>query len=140
MLPYRDSHLTRTALIIFFLIVLMYGYFEARGLLFGPSITINSQTQEVHTSYTLISGHADRITSLSVDGEPIQVTVSGDFADPYILTPGLNRIVFDAKDAYNNTTEKVVEILYTPSATATVPLTVSSSSPATTSSSTRLGR
>lgn len=119
MLPYRDSRLTRVILIVFFLIVLGYAYYEARGLLFGPVIDLSSQTTTVvSTPYVLIQGQALRIASLSVDGEPIQVTETGAFQEPYVLSPGVNRIVFDAKDKYGHATEKVVEIVYTPSAEA----------------------
>lgn len=119
MLPYRDSRLTRIALIIFFIVVIGYAYFEARGLLFGPMIDIPSQTMtETQDPYVLIQGQANRIASLSVDGEPLQVTEAGDFQEPYVLAPGVNRIVFDAKDKYGNATQKVVEIVYTPGATS----------------------
>ncbi len=119
MLPYRDSRLTRIILILFFLVVLGYAYYEARGLLFGPAIDLSSQTSTVVTTpYVLIQGQALRIASLSVDGNPIQVTEAGAFQEPYVLSPGVNRIVFDAKDKYGHATEKVVEIVYTPSAGA----------------------
>ena len=135
MLPYRDSRLTRIALGIFFLVVIIYAYYEARGLLFGPSISVSSGTTAiVETSYILIQGQAARIASLSMNGDPIQVTETGAFQEPYVLSPGVNRIVLDAKDKYGHTAEKVLEIVYTPSATATAPLiSASSTLPAATS-------
>ncbi len=120
MLPYRDSRLTRFGLIIFFIVLIAYAYFEARGLLFGPSISIDdTSVQTVQSQYILITGHADRIASLSVDGEPIQVTINGDFQEPYVLSPGENQIVFDAKDSYGRTREQVLTVVYTQSATDT---------------------
>jgi hypothetical protein len=136
MLPYRDSRLTRIILGIFFLIVLGYAYYEARGLLFGPTISISSgATNIVESPYVLIQGQADRIASLAVDGNPIQVTETGAFQEPYVLSPGVNRIVFDAKDKYGHTTEKVVEIVYQPSASAAVPAAAATSSALSASSS-----
>jgi hypothetical protein len=118
MLPYRDSRLTRIALAVFFLAVIAYAYYEARGLLFGPAIDISTQTiAATNSAYILIQGQANHIASLMVDGNPIQVTETGAFQEPYVLARGVNRIVFDAKDAYGNATEKVIEIVYTPSAT-----------------------
>lgn len=116
MLPYRDSRLTQIALVIFFLAVVAYAYFEARGILYGPRITIESSIATVHERYVLISGHAERIASLSVDGAPVSVTKDGSFEVPYLLAPGINQIIFDAKDSYDNRTSKTVEIVYTPSA------------------------
>lgn len=126
MLPYRDSRLTRIALVIFFLIVIGYAYYEARALLFGPTIDISAQGMSATADqYVLIQGQADHIASLAVDGQPIQVTETGAFQEPYVLAPGVNRIVFDAKDKYGNATQKVVEIVYDPS----TPSTDSTSSP-----------
>ncbi len=116
MLPYRDSRLTYIALGIFFLIVLGYAYYEARGLLFGPSITVNSSVTEVHEPFVTIKGQADRIASLSMNGKTIPVTEDGAFEEPYILSPGYNRIVLDARDKYGRTRSEAIEIIYTPSA------------------------
>ncbi|HVM73305.1 MAG TPA: hypothetical protein VMU13_00270 [Candidatus Paceibacterota bacterium] len=120
MLPYRDARLTRIALIIFFLVIIGYAYYEARGLLFGPKIVILSQSEDVSDSpYILIQGQADHITSLSADGQSIPVTETGEFSFPYVLAPGLNRIVFDATDTYGNTARQVVQVVYTARTTST---------------------
>ncbi len=115
MLPYRDSRLTYIALGVFFLIVLGYAYYEARGLLFGPSITVNSTITEVHEPFVTIQGRADRIASLSMNGKAISVTENGSFEEPYLLSPGYNRIVLDASDKYGRTRRQAIEIVYTPS-------------------------
>lgn len=132
MLPYRDSRLTYIALGIFFLIVLGYTYFEARGLLFGPSITVSSKITEVHDPFVTIKGQADRISSLSMNGKTIPVTENGAFEEPYLLSLGYNRIVFDASDKYGRTRRQAIEIIYTPRSepapTATATSTVSASS------------
>ncbi|OGG52848.1 hypothetical protein A2851_04730 [Candidatus Kaiserbacteria bacterium RIFCSPHIGHO2_01_FULL_53_29] len=124
MLPYRDSRVTYVALGIFFLIVLGYAYFEARGLIFGPSITVPSKVTEVHDPFVTIKGQADRIASLSMNGKTITVTESGGFEEPYLLAPGYNRIILDAKDKYGRSTRQAIEIIYTPS-TTDVPTTSS---------------
>lgn len=115
MLPYRDSRLTYIALGIFFLIVIGYAYYEARGLLFGPSITVSSDMQEVHEPFVTIKGQAERIASLSMNGKNIPVTENGAFEEPYLLSPGYNRIVLDASDKYGRTRRQAIEIVYTPS-------------------------
>lgn len=120
MLPYRDTRLTRIVLGIFFLMVIGYAYYEARGLLFGPVISVPATTMQIADNpYILIQGQASRIASLSLDAQPVPVTEDGDFKIPYVLSPGVNRIVLDAKDKYGNAAQKVVEIVYTPSATST---------------------
>lgn len=115
MLPYRDSRLTYIALGIFFLLVLGYAYFEARGLLFGPSISVTSKVTEVHDPFITIKGQADRISSLSMNGKTISVSESGAFEEPYLLARGYNRIVLDARDKYGRSRQQAIEVIYTPS-------------------------
>ena len=120
MLPYRDSKITKVALLIFFLLVLAYGYFEAQGFLFGPSISIPSGVTEVHQPYISIKGNAQRISSLAMNGKQIAVTEDGSFNEPYLLAPGDNRIVLDATDKYGRTRRQVIEVVYTPGTTTPV--------------------
>ncbi len=112
MLPYRDSRFTVIALVVFFAILIGYALYEARGALFGPTIDVIANSAEFHDPYVLIQGHAERISSLSMNGTQIRVTEDGQFAEPYLLAPGYNRIVLEAKDAYGRSTERVVEIMY----------------------------
>lgn len=118
MLPYRDSRITKIALGVFFILVVVYAFFEAQGILFGPTISTYSNVIEVHDPFITINGQAERISSLSMNGEEIQVTESGAFEEPYLLAEGSNRIVLDAKDKYGRRTQKVIEVVYTPSPTS----------------------
>lgn len=119
MLPYRDNRLTRFALVAFFLLVAAYGYFEATGLLLGPRIDIPEGRMTVHQQLIMIRGTAAHIASLALNGAEIPVTESGSFEHPYLLAPGYNRIILDARDKYGKTAQKVLEIIYdAPSATS----------------------
>ncbi|MBM3261624.1 hypothetical protein FJY93_04390 [Candidatus Kaiserbacteria bacterium] len=129
MLPYRDSRLTKIALSLFFVAVVLYGYFEVHGLLFGPRINIDARVVTSKDQYVLIGGHVERIDELSVNGAPIPVTIDGVFEVPYLLAPGNNQIIFDARDSYGNSTSQMVEIVYippTPSAASSTPTTIPS--------------
>jgi Glucodextranase, domain B len=116
MFPHSDSRWTRVALTGFFIVIVLYGYYEARGLLFGPTIAIGSEVTTVREAFIEVSGRADRIVSLKMNGREITVTEKGDFIEPYLLAPGINRIMFDALDRYGNKTSKTVEIVYVHSA------------------------
>jgi len=135
MLPYRDSRVTTIAIVVFFLLVLGYAYFEARGFLYGPRIVVNSETTEVHDPFVEIKGIADRIASLSMNGKQINVTEGGVFSEPYLLSPGLNRIVLDATDKYGRRRIQVIQIVYTPPSTDSTGSPQADSSQATTTSS-----
>ncbi|MEK7132897.1 MAG: hypothetical protein AAB830_02485 [Patescibacteria group bacterium] len=114
MLPYRDSHLTKIGLAIFFVMVIAYAYFEARGLLYGPVIKTTSEVTVSHDRFITIHGSAERIAELSMNGKQLSVTEQGAFEEPYLLANGYNRIVLRARDKYGRTSEKVVEIIYEP--------------------------
>ena len=114
MLPYRDSRLIKIGLIVFFVLVLIYAYFEARGILFGPTITISPRVLETTSAYVKIQGTAERIAKLSLNGKSIAVTESGAFDEPYVLVSGYNRIALSATDKYGKRTERVIEVVYSP--------------------------
>lgn len=127
MLPYRDSRITRVVLVVFFILVVVYAYYEARGILFGPSIEVTSSIEEVTEPFISISGKAERISSLTMNGNPVAVTETGEFSEPYLLSPGINRIVLDAEDTYGTKRQKIIQIVYTPSPTPPIaPPTASS--------------
>jgi hypothetical protein len=136
MLPYRDSAFTKIALALFFIIILGYAYFEARGILYGPAIDISQSVEQVSSPYIELTGTTTHIDTLTMNGQSVPVTEAGVFDIPYALSPGYNRIVLDATDKYGHSTEKVVEIVYTPA--STTPAEVGTSTPpnATSTSST----
>ncbi|HUO50481.1 MAG TPA: hypothetical protein VMU25_02885 [Candidatus Paceibacterota bacterium] len=120
---YRDSWVIRALLLLFFTILVIYAYFEARGILWGPSIQISSDISTVTTPYIEIKGTTTHIAELTLNGQSVPVTESGGFDIPYALSPGYNRLQLDAKDKYGKTTERVVQIILatpigTPNATS----------------------
>ena len=106
MLPYRDSTLTKVALAVFFLLIVGYAYFEARGILFGPTIQVAQTLEQVSSPYIELTGTTTHIATLSMNGQSVPVTEAGAFDIPFALSPGYNRIVLDATDKYGKTTEK----------------------------------
>lgn len=141
MLPYRDSRLTKIVLAIFFIVIAAYAYYEGRGLLFGPKINVPAGVQSVSEPYVRITGKADRISSLSLNGKQIQVTADGAFSEPYLLAEGLNRIILDATDKYGRSRQEVIQIVYAPTSTPSTVTATSSIeiSPATSTTATTTG-
>jgi hypothetical protein len=119
MLPHRDSKLTKIGLTIFFVVIILYGLYEAQGLLFGPKISVATQNTVVHDPYVKIEGQAKRISSLSMNGKDIPVTETGEFSEPFLLASGDNRIELTAKDTYGRITKSNVDIMYIPSESST---------------------
>ncbi|MEK7098641.1 MAG: hypothetical protein AAB908_01950 [Patescibacteria group bacterium] len=114
MLPYRDSKIMRIALALFFILLLGYAIYEAQGLLFGPTIDVPHGSITVTDPFTTVKGRAERISELRLNGKAIPVTENGGFEEPFLLAPGSNRLVLEARDARGRTTRKVLDIIYNP--------------------------
>lgn len=114
MLPSRDSRVVRIFLAIFFLLLIGYALFEARGILYGPEIEIPEEAVVVTEPTTLIRGKAERITELRLNGKQIPVTENGEFEELFLLAKGSNYFLLEARDARGRTTEKTLVIIYNP--------------------------
>ena len=112
MLPY-SSRISKYALVVFFLVIAGYAFFEAQGVVFGPKIFVSSTVMEVSNPFIHINGTATHIDELTMNGMPISVTENGEFNEPYLLAHGNNKIVLEAKDKYGHRARQVIEIVYT---------------------------
>lgn len=138
MLPY-SFRFSRIVLFAFFLFAVLYGLFEAQGILLGPRIEIDDLPVHTTTDFVHIQGTATHIASISMNGAEIPVTATGAFDEPYLLGPGENTVEFVAKDKYGNITTKTVILYYdasTSPATRAIPPGEASPSSTTTASTT----
>ncbi len=96
----RDAKfLLRLSIFILFVIVICgYAYFQARKLINGPEISIDSPTngQVFNQSFIEIRGVAQNITSISLDDRPISVDQSGNFDEKLLLPPGYTIIDYES--------------------------------------------
>jgi hypothetical protein len=99
------------------LIILGYGYFEARYLISGPQITVAEPLDGTETTIKLIdiSGKVQNITLITLNDRQIFIDENGNFREPFLLSPGYNIVRLDAKDKFGRTNEKVIELVYNPS-------------------------
>ena len=114
----RDSRFIRLILLIFFLLAAGYAAYEAQGLLYGPEIHLAEASRASPQALTSIRGTAERITELRLNGKTISVTEDGAFDEPYLLAPGSNRIILEARDARGRTTTETLDIVYLTSDTS----------------------
>ena len=113
MIPY-SSRVSRTLLVLFFLAVLGYGIFEARGIVLGPNIQVDEAPLVVSSEFVRIQGVATHIATLTMNGTAISVTEDGLFDEPLLLHEGENRILLRAQDKYGNETTRTVTLIYRP--------------------------
>lgn len=80
---------------------LVYGAIEARGLVFGPVVTLTSPEEGATVEEPLISlrGNAVRTKSLTANGNPVLIDLEGNFTDYLVLSPGYNIMTIVATDA-----------------------------------------
>ena len=114
MLPSQYSRFSKLILTALFIALLGYGYYEARAMLFGPRIIIDSAPIVTHEAFILIKGRAENITDLRLNGAPISVTEDGQFSEPYLASAGENYIVLDAKDRFERASSRSIEVIYVP--------------------------
>lgn len=102
------------AVLAFFLLLAGYGLFQTKNLILGPNIAIASPLNgaAVGLNPVEVSGQADRIAFLSLNGEQIFTDEDGRFSQKLLLTHGYNIIRFEAQDKFGRTIEKVLNLVY----------------------------
>lgn len=114
MIPFSHTRLTPILIGLFFVVVVGYGYYEARGILYGPHIEVPGGVVTSHEQFVKVEGRATHIASIRMNGKQIPVTETGLFSEPFLLAPGSNEISLEAKDKYGHTVKETVRILYIP--------------------------
>ena len=111
---------TTTRIIIKFAIISMvsafiviYAIWRSLNYTRGPSIITFSPTDGIATTSATIriTGRAERISDISMNGERISVDESGNFQETLILFSGINIITFAAYDQFGRTVQKQIRIV-----------------------------
>ncbi|HZS43138.1 MAG TPA: hypothetical protein VFA52_02885 [Candidatus Paceibacterota bacterium] len=136
----RDAkHLFRTSVVVLlFIIILSYAFFQARKILEGPEIIINNPKngQTVTDSFLSIDGVAKNINAISLDDRPIFIDEAGNFHEKLLLYPGYNIMKFEARDKFGKDKIVMLEVNYRAPAAELVPTSASTTLPTSSSSAT----
>ncbi|MES2214136.1 MAG: hypothetical protein V4465_01970 [Patescibacteria group bacterium] len=99
---------------ILFLLLVAYSLFQARFLILGPSIRIDSPADgaTVPTPVVRVTGNAQNIAYISLDDRPIFIDAKGNFSEKLIAAPGLDIITLRARDRFGRSTEKQIRVVY----------------------------
>lgn len=112
---FHRSRLTKYLFAAFVVVVLMYTYFEARNVLYGPQIMLGTTgTITVTDALVEISGTVKNVTSFTLDGRSVFINDSGVFLEKVLLAEGLNEFIFEANDKFDNQTREVLKVVYQP--------------------------
>lgn len=101
-----------TAGLIFFAIIAGYSLYQIQDYQAGPSITIETPAHGISTTSPLItiSGEAQRVAYLTLNGRQIFTDRSGNFEEELLLTAGYNIITVAAEDTFERKTEKQIGV------------------------------
>ena len=115
MLPHH-SKLTKYFFAAFFVVVLLYAYFEARNIIYGPQIVLQSGDGALTVENELIEirGTVKNVVDITLGGRSVTIDDTGLFVEKLLLAEGVNRFEFEARDKFGNTTSEVLEVVYVP--------------------------
>jgi hypothetical protein len=91
-------------------VVVAYGLFEARRLIAGPNIIIDSPQDGSATSTTLvtIAGRVQNISFLTINGKTASANEQGQFVYRYSPPPGYTALTVAATDRFGRRVERQV--------------------------------
>ena len=97
----------------FGLLLVVYVLFQARYLILGPGISVDSPADNstVANPALMVEGTAKNTDSLTLDDRLIYMDKEGHWQEKLILSPGLNIIKIDAKDRFGRQTEKLLRVV-----------------------------
>lgn len=102
------------SLTLLFIIIIGYGIWKGRDLLFGIRMSISGiQNNETVTSSVLdLSGNAYHAIAITVNGRTVSVEENGAWNDTIALLDGYNIITISAKDKFNRITSRMFTVNY----------------------------
>lgn len=100
--------------IFFIILFVVYGIFNARNFIFGPSIDIVEPENNLITKEQLvfIKGFAKNTSFLKLNNRSIYTDKEGYFSEKLLLSNGYNIIEIRGKDRFKNETVKEFRIYY----------------------------
>ena len=110
----RRSALLKFALVgIVFALILVYGVFQARQLLEGPIITITSPTNgsTVSDTKTILTGKAENVSYITLNGRQIYANEEGLISEPLLLPVGYNIIQVSGADKFGREVTHTINLV-----------------------------
>ena len=121
------SALTWGSILLLFVVIVGYGMWISRDLLFGIKISVAGISDGMSVSSPLIdlSGTARRATGVTVDGDPVSIDQNGAWQDTLALVPGYSIVTIGATDKFGRTKTVMYRVYYkTPSTSTETPAAV----------------
>jgi hypothetical protein len=121
--PYLELRSFLKLIILFALAVTILAYvaFQARFLIIGPVVRLTTETKPVYNERTIeISGQAENITDLTLNGRPIFTNEGGVFSEKLVLENGYTIMTIRAHDRYGRETTLTRSFVYRPASSINI--------------------
>jgi hypothetical protein len=111
--------LSRTAIALLLLGVVGFSLFQARTILSGPSVTLAHPPEGLvsDTAFLNVTGVAENVSSVQVNGLDILVDRAGNFSEPLLLARGASILTVNATDRFGRVTTVKRTLFYRPPST-----------------------
>lgn len=115
--------LHRFGILVFALILIGYGVFEAYDLWIGPSIVILEPQDGSRVSENLVTvvGQTRNVSWLSMLGRPIFIDEQGRFSEKLLLPAGYSILTFEAKDRLGRKISETLSLVRSPYESTSTP-------------------
>jgi hypothetical protein len=97
--------------LVLLLITSVYGVFQARVLIEGPTLNVHSPTSgETVTGELLeVRGDTKNVTHVHVNGRPVLLDTKGTFSEKLATPEGYGVILVEAQNRFGHTIEEQIE-------------------------------
>ncbi len=105
-------------IVVLIIMLSLYMLYQARSFITGPLITLTDTYTPTQNERTMIlTGHAENIVQLTLNGREIHTTKEGVFRETLVLEGGYTIIELHARDRFGRTATVRREYVYSPLAT-----------------------
>ncbi len=101
---------------IFFIIIvsaIVYGVWEARALIDGPSLLLSSPTQGAvsRNGFIIVSGKVARVNALAINGLTVLPDANGHFTRTFVFPRGEDILQVTVTDQFGRSVTKTRDII-----------------------------
>ncbi len=98
---------------LFFLILGIYALFQARFLIFGPIVSIDTHQdgERVVDSTLTLGGRGENVAWLSLNGRQIFMDEEGYWSEKLLISTGTSIMTVEARDRFGRETVKSISII-----------------------------
>jgi Glucodextranase, domain B len=102
------------SLCLFFLFIIVYGFFRSQDLIFGVKIkNVNIEDGQTFGQNPLnVTGNAKNAVNLSLNGRKVSIDKDGNFNETIALLSGYNVLSIEAVDKFGNNDTKIYKLIY----------------------------